>query len=128
MNDAEKKCIMNNTIIQQKIYRMALEIIEANINYAKLALVALNDKAFLITNLLKYTIMQKSGIVVHIYRTTGSDNNIALMDKDLSDAFFNTPVILCDDVSNSGKTMAYAFTHIMQYKPIKVETLVFGRA
>ncbi len=126
MNDAEKKCIMNNTIIQQKIYRMALEIVEANIYYTKLALVALNDKAFLIANLLKNTIMQKSGVVVSIYKTTVRDSTIALVETNLAGAFYDTPVILCDDVSNSGKTMAYAFTHIMSYKPVKVETLVLA--
>jgi pyrimidine operon attenuation protein / uracil phosphoribosyltransferase len=126
MNDAEKKCIMNNEIIQQKIYRMALEILEANMYYSHLALVALNDKAFMIANLLQKTIMQKSDIMVNIYKTSGKDSDVKLVDSLPTTVFNNTPVILCDDVSNSGRTMAYAFHHIMQYEPVKIETLVLA--
>lgn len=119
--------ILNKEQIKQKIKRMAMEIYENHANENEIILAGINTKGLALAKLLKQDIENLSplkSIISHIELNPAqpSKNGVKI---DLSHSSLNAKtIIIVDDVSNTGRTLFYAFGVLMDALPKVVETAV----
>ncbi|WP_462252208.1 phosphoribosyltransferase family protein [Ekhidna sp.] len=118
--------ILSQAKVDQIIRRIAYQIYENNMG-DEIALVGVDSGGRTLAEQIDKTLAEISGKKSVCY-TISLDKDNPLkedieIDGDISD-FKNKTVILCDDVLNSGRTLAYSLTKLLGFKVKKVETAV----
>lgn len=119
--------ILNQHQIEQKIRRLAIEILEHNYEEKELILAGINNNGFAFATLLLKELQAISG--VHFILTRIRLNPAQplgqpiLTDIPVTD-FQDKAVIVIDDVANTGRTIFYAFKPLMDVLPKKLEVAV----
>ena len=118
--------ILSQAQVDQIIKRIAYQIYENNMG-DEVALVGVDSGGRTLAEQIDKTLAEISGKKSVCY-TISLDKDNPLkedieIDGDISD-FKNKTVILCDDVLNSGRTLAYSLTKLLGFKVKKVETAV----
>jgi len=116
--------ILDASVAQKKLLRMAYEIAEQNLEEQDdLILAGIRDNGVVLANII-------AGFLKDIYRGKVRIIEISLDKKDPQeihineDADYNNAVIiLVDDVTNSGKTLLYALKPFLNFHPKKIQTL-----
>ena len=116
--------IVDASVAQKKLLRMAYEIAEQNLEEQDdLILAGIRDNGVVLANII-------AGFLKDIYRGKVRIIEISLDKKDPQeihineDADYNNAVIiLVDDVTNSGKTLLYALKPFLNFHPKKIQTL-----
>jgi pyrimidine operon attenuation protein/uracil phosphoribosyltransferase len=118
--------ILNHQQIQQKLDRIAYQILEDNFEEKELIIAGILPRGNFIAARLK-TILDKiapfSSTLITIELEKQSSTLIAKTDTDLA-ICTNKVVILVDDVLNSGKTLAYGFGVFLDVPLKKLRTVV----
>ncbi|MCP3930011.1 MAG: phosphoribosyltransferase [Bacteroidetes bacterium] len=119
--------ILTERQIQQKIKRLAIEILENNYNEEEIILAGINTTglgfATMLYNQLKYLTkipLQLTRIRVEASNPTGSP---VIIEKPLEE-IEGKVVIIVDDVANTGRTIFYAMKPLLETLPKKVEAAV----
>ncbi len=118
--------ILDSTLLDKKIKRLAWEIFENNSNEKEIVFVGIAERGLnLAQRLVKYLdgISKIKSTVLNL--KLDKDNPYkkqAVLDADVTD-FADKVVILCDDVLNSGKTLMYASKHFLDV-PLKNLSIV----
>jgi pyrimidine operon attenuation protein/uracil phosphoribosyltransferase len=118
--------ILNHQQIQQKLDRIAYQILEDNLDETELIIAGILPRGnFLAARLKKIldTIAPFSSRLITIEIEKESSKLAAKTDTDLS-VCENKVVILVDDVLNSGKTLAYGFGVFLDVPLKKLRTVV----
>lgn len=119
--------VLNDRQIQQKIRRLAIEVLENNFEEGEIILAGINNNGMQFTKLLARQIKRISSIDV---RQTNLRINPA---EPLSSAIeLGIPteelegkvIIVVDDVANTGRTIFYAIKPLLETLPKKVEVAV----
>ncbi|WP_370089242.1 phosphoribosyltransferase family protein [Ekhidna sp.] len=118
--------ILSQPKVDQIIRRIAYQIYENNMN-EEVVLVGVDSGGRKLADSINETLEEICG-KKSICHTISLDkenplNKDILIDGDVSD-LKNKTVILCDDVLNSGRTLAYSLTKLLTLKVKKVETAV----
>lgn len=120
----EKRYILNQQTIENKLRRMAYEIWENNPEEESLILIGIRDNGSVIAGHIKDLLERITGIKIELL-------HISLDKRDPEEILLNGEanlnnrvVIVIDDVANSGKTMLYSMKAILDAKPKKIQTLV----
>jgi len=119
-----KNYILDATVIEKKLSRLALEVIENNLDEKELFFVGIASNGIVLAEHIKKTVEKQSDIKVRLLTL---DLNKKKPEKiELSDTlnFDDKVVIIIDDVSNSGKTLLYSLKPFLAYHPKKIQTLV----
>lgn len=121
-----KNQILSQPKVDQIIRRIAYQIYENNMNN-EVVLVGVDSGGRKLADQINGTLAEISG-KKSICHTISLDkenplNKDILIDGDVSDLKDKT-VILCDDVLNSGRTLAYSLTKLLTLHVKKVETAV----
>lgn len=120
-----KIILLNKHQIEQKIKRMAYEIWEQNHDEQEIILLGLAPGGFILAKNIARYLTEISPLIVKTHKMI-VDKSAPLKDEgmiieiDLTDK----PVILVDDVANSGKTLLYALRPILKQLPSKIEIAV----
>jgi pyrimidine operon attenuation protein/uracil phosphoribosyltransferase len=121
--------VLNNLQIQQKITRIAHEIIENCSENEKLFVAGICGNGMQIAIQIGEIVKNNSNFEVQVFEIDIDKENP--LSKKISasiesESYKNAYVILVDDVVNSGKTMQYALTKVLevQTKTIKTVALV----
>lgn len=124
MTTLEKKYILNEIIAEQKMRRMALEIIENNYDEPELILAGIRESGSVVARNIQRMIAEISTVRTELI-TISLDKKMP-KEIGLSDArdFTNKVIIIIDDVANSGKTLLYALKPFLEYYPKKIQSLV----
>jgi pyrimidine operon attenuation protein/uracil phosphoribosyltransferase len=116
-----KTKILDTTNITQKLNRMAYEVYEKNYGEKELLLVGIEGNGYKVAERLEEILKKISPIKIKLSKIKidkenpwSSDPKIDFTEKD----FANKPVIIVDDVLNSGKTLMYAVKPFL-HKPVK---------
>ena len=122
----KKLLILNHQQIQQKLDRIAYQILEDNIDEQELVIAGILPQGSLIARRLKNRLDEiapfKSTLMnIEIDKHSSSLN--ARTDTDVNTCN-NKAVILVDDVLNSGKTLAYGFGVFLDVPLKKLRTVV----
>lgn len=118
--------ILDKKQIQQKINRIAYQILEDNITEKEIVLAGIWDRGYKLALRLKKVLTKISDLKVTMLKIElerKSSRLIANTDLDESQ-WKNKVVILVDDVLNSGKTLAYGLGVFLNTPHKKIRTVV----
>ncbi len=115
---------MDQAVAEQKMRRMALEIIENNYDVKELVLAGIRDNGTVVARTIQKMIGELSSITTKLITIT-LDKRLP-KDIELSEQmdFTGKVIIVIDDVANSGKTLLYALKPFLEFHPKKIQSLV----
>lgn len=118
--------ILNKKQIEQKINRIAYQILEDNIDETEIVLAGIWQRGYKIAFRLKKVLQEIAVINVTLLRIDLEKENSKLIAKtDLDESEWrNKVIILVDDVLNSGKTLAYGLGVFLNTPHKKIRTVV----
>lgn len=116
--------ILSQEIAYRKLQRMAYEILENNLNEPSIILAGIRDNGILIAKVLERflrPIYEGKIEIIEIHIDKKNPNNISIPGNH---QFAKQVIIVCDDVSNSGRTLLYALMPFLPQYPRKIQSLV----
>lgn len=118
--------ILDNKQIQQKINRIAYQILEDNLNEKEIVLAGIWDRGYKLALRLKKVLSEITDMnIVMLKIELDRLNSRLVAQTDLDEAEWkNKVVILVDDVLNSGKTLAYGLGVFLNTPHKKIRTVV----
>ncbi len=119
--------ILNERQIQQKIQRLAIEILENNYEEGKIILAGINNNGYRFAELLRAELQQlnKVKIIMTRIRLNPAAPLAEAIEVDMPLAeLANKTIILIDDVANTGRTIFYACKPLLEILPKKIEVAV----
>ena len=124
MTTVEKNYIMNQAVAEQKMRRMALEIIESNYDEPELVLAGIRENGAVVARNIQKMIAEISPIKTQLLSISLDKRRPAEIELSESMDFNGKVIIVIDDVANSGKTLLYALKPFLQFQPKKIQSLV----
>jgi pyrimidine operon attenuation protein/uracil phosphoribosyltransferase len=118
--------ILDKRQIQQKIKRLAIEIVENNFEEKSIVLAGINTKGSSFAQLLATELEKITDIKIQIVRIQLNPANplTAPINLDPQDSLKGKTIIVIDDVANTGRTIFYACRPLLDMLPKKVEVAV----
>ena len=122
-----KTMVLNSNQIQQKINRLAYQLLENNYEESEVYIVGIAERGFLLAERIATVLESISNLKVHLGKIKLNKNDP--MDGSIECAFDNEKlsgkvVLLVDDVVNSGKTLIYAVNYFLKFPLKKLRTVV----
>lgn len=119
--------ILDQKQIEQKVRRLAIEILEHNIEEEGLILAGINNRGMALTRMLAEHMQKISKLPIRL--TNIRLNPAAPLEKPVEidlpvEELRGKVVIVVDDVASSGRTMLYACKPILETLPKKLEIAV----
>ena len=123
----DKSLILDNAQVDQKIKRIAHEIYENNFKEKELIFAGIYDQGYAFASLLKEALesiasLNVTLIGIHLDKEAPTQSEISLTCDESK--LKNKSIILIDDVSNTGRTMAYSLKPFLSVRVKKIETAV----
>lgn len=118
--------ILDKVQMQQKINRIAYQILEDNLDETEVVLAGIWDRGYKLALRLQKVLGEISNLKVTLLRIDlERDNSRLVADTDLDESEWRSKVIiLVDDVLNSGKTLAYGLGVFLNTPHKKIRTVV----
>ena len=118
--------ILNKQQIQQKINRIAYQILEDNLGEKEIVLAGIWDRGYKLALRLKDVLVEITDLKITMLRIDlEKDNSSLVATTDIDPVKVkNKVIILVDDVLNSGKTLAYGFGVFLNTPHKKIRTVV----
>lgn len=121
--------LLNAVQIQQKVNRLAIEILENNCHEEELILAGINNNGMAFAELLHHAMTKITLVQPDIKLTQLKLNPANPIEEDVKmgigfEEVRNKVVIVIDDVANSGRTLQYAMMPILKVIPKKIELAV----
>jgi pyrimidine operon attenuation protein / uracil phosphoribosyltransferase len=119
-----KNCILNKRAIAQKMKRLALEVVEQNLDEKELILAAINGNGEVVASNLAEELRRIHSFDIRM--TTIQLNKKNPLEVSLKDSFElnNKSIIVVDDVANTGRIILYAMKAFLNAMPKKIQTFV----
>lgn len=122
---AAKNYILDQSVAEKKLRRMALEILENNADEKELIIVGIEESGSVIARNIRDLIGEFAPEIKTELFSIKLDKRAPkeiLLDRKAD--FNGKVIIIVDDVANSGKTLLYALKPFLDYHPRKIQTLV----
>lgn len=119
-----KKYILSAEIIEKKLERLALEVIENNIDEEELILVGIEAKGIVVARNIQKLIARNAEIKMQLLTLELNKKKPEEIVLSETINLNGKTIILIDDVTNSGKTLLYAMKPFLEYHPKKIQILV----
>lgn len=118
--------ILDKKQIQQKINRIAYQILEDNLTEKEIVLAGIWDRGYKLALRLKKVLSKVSELKITMLKIELDRQNSKLVaNTDLGEIHWkNKVIILVDDVLNSGKTLAYGLGVFLNTPHKKIRTVV----
>ena len=113
--------LLNKTQTLQKIRRIAYQVYEQNFEESSIIIAGINGEGYHFAEILVKELKQISEIEVHIARVSFDKQATEQPEINIEsnvDTFRNKNIVLCDDVLNTGKTLAFSLRPFLSI-PIK---------
>jgi pyrimidine operon attenuation protein / uracil phosphoribosyltransferase len=121
---AQKNYILDQSVAEKKMRRMALEIIENNADEKELILAGVRESGSIVARCIQKMLAEISPVKTSLLTITLDKRQPGEVVLSQSADFNDKVIILIDDVANSGKTLLYALKPFLAYHPKKIQTLV----
>lgn len=119
-----KNYILDQQVAEKKIRRMALEIIENNLDETELILVGIRESGSVVARIIQRMITEIAEIKTELISISLDKRLPKVITLSQTFDFNNKVIIIIDDVANSGKTLLYALKPFLDYHPKKIQSLV----
>ena len=119
--------ILNHVQIQQKIKRLAIQILENNFDVDEIILAGINNKGMKFAQLMLDELNSRSDVTCHLcqIRLNPADPLADEVSLDINPASLKDKnIIVFDDVANTGRTLFYAMIPFLTTLPQKIEIAV----
>ncbi|WP_114788981.1 phosphoribosyltransferase family protein [Niabella yanshanensis] len=120
----EKRYILQSDIIEKKLNRLALEIIENNIEEKELVFAGIEEKGVLLAKKLQKIVKKFAEVKVELLTIQLDKSKPEEIELSAKGGFDDKVIIIMDDVTNSGRTLLYAIKPFLAFHPKKIQTLV----
>ena len=119
-----KKYILNAETVEKKLQRLALELIENNLEEQELILVGIEENGVVLAKNIRQLMKQHAGIQTELItlKLNKKKPEAVTLSKEMD--FTGKVIVLIADVTNSGKTLLYALKPFLNAHPRKIQTLV----
>jgi pyrimidine operon attenuation protein/uracil phosphoribosyltransferase len=119
-----KKYILDSTVAEKKLRRMALEILENNAGEEEIILAGIQESGSVVAACIQQMISEFSPVKTKLISIKLDKKNPQKISLSHSMDFTDKVIIIIDDVANSGRTVLYALKPFLDYYPKKIQTLV----
>jgi pyrimidine operon attenuation protein/uracil phosphoribosyltransferase len=120
----ERILILDKEIIDHKLQRMAYQIWEHNSKEKEIILIGIEKTGTVMAKNLAARLKKISPLKVEVVALKLNKKEPLNDTPELKININNKSVILVDDVANSGKTLLYALSPLLQYEPKKIQVAV----
>ncbi|MEP7372558.1 MAG: phosphoribosyltransferase family protein [Chitinophagaceae bacterium] len=124
MTTVEKKYILNQAVAEQKMRRMALEVMENNQDETELILVGIRESGSVVARNIQRMIGEIADVKTDLLTITLDKRMPAEIILSKTFDFNDKVILIIDDVANSGKTLLYSLKPFLDYHPKKIQSLV----
>ena len=122
---AAKNYILDQSVAEKKLRRMALEILENNADEKEIIIVGIEESGSVVARHIQEIIAELSPDIETDFLSIKLDKRTPKKIELSGQTDFNGKVIIVvDDVANSGKTLLYALKPFLDFQPRKIQTLV----
>ena len=123
---AEKNIILTSQQIQQKIKRIAYQILESNSNEKEIVIAGITSNGFLFAKEIEKELSKISTISILMCEVIIDKKKPSSPIKTsiTSDVYKNKSLVLVDDVLNSGATLIYGIKHFLEVPLKRFKTAV----
>jgi pyrimidine operon attenuation protein/uracil phosphoribosyltransferase len=122
---AEKNYVLNKETAQEKLHRMALEIAEnLSEDEPELILIGIQQSGIVIAEKLSVYLLQYIKVTVKIISVTLDKQFPKEITLSEPVDFTGKNIIVIDDVTNTGRTLLYALKPLLEFHPLRIQTLV----
>lgn len=119
--------ILDHQQIMTRLKRLAIEILENNLDESEIILAGINTSGYKLAQLLHDELSKKKVLAVTLSRITLNPatplSQKIELENDLS-FYDGKPIIVVDDVANTGRTIFYACKPFLDVVPKKIEVAV----
>lgn len=119
-----KKYILDQSVAEKKLRRMALQIIENNAEEKELILAGIRESGSVVARNIQQMISAISKIKTELIAIALDKKKPESITLSKTIDFNDKVIIIIDDVANSGKTLLYAIKPFLEYHPRKIQSLV----
>ncbi|HET6996499.1 MAG TPA: phosphoribosyltransferase family protein [Chitinophagaceae bacterium] len=119
-----KKYIIDQSIAEKKLRRMALEIIENNMDEKNIILAGIRESGSVVANCIRQILSEISSLQTEVISITLDKKEPKEVTLSKKIDFNDKVIIIVDDVANSGKTLLYALKPFLDFLPKKIQALV----
>lgn len=118
--------ILTNTQVNQKIRRIAYQIYESNSNEKELVIAGIADNGYVFAEKLQKIVAEISNLEVTLCKVVVNKKNpLEEVSTSLSvNEYKDKPLVLVDDVLNSGTTLIYGIKHFLNVPLKRFKTAV----
>jgi pyrimidine operon attenuation protein / uracil phosphoribosyltransferase len=118
-----RKDILDRESIRMKLERMALEIIENNLEEENLIVVGIEENGIVIARTIQKLLSEYSKLKVQLVNLSLDKKHPGEIKLSEDVDITGKVVIIVDDVANTGKTILYSLKPFLDYHPRKIQTL-----
>jgi pyrimidine operon attenuation protein / uracil phosphoribosyltransferase len=119
-----KKYILDQSVAEKKLRRMALEIIEDNADEQQIILAGIRESGSIVAKCMQQYLSEISDLATEVISISLDKREPKEVTLSKKIDFTNKVIILVDDVANSGKTLLYALKPFLDYQAKKIQMLV----
>jgi pyrimidine operon attenuation protein/uracil phosphoribosyltransferase len=122
--DTAKNYILDHTIAEKKLRRMALEIVENNMDEKTIILAGVRESGSVVAKCIQQILSEVSSLQTELISISldKKEPKEVILSKKMD--FNDKVIIIVDDVANSGKTLLYALKPFLDFLPKKIQALV----
>jgi pyrimidine operon attenuation protein/uracil phosphoribosyltransferase len=119
-----KKYIVDQSVAEKKLRRMALEIVENNMDEKNIILAGIRESGSVVANCIRQILSEISPVQTEVINITLDKKEPKEVTLSKKMDFNGKVIIIVDDVANSGKTLLYALKPFLDFLPKKIQALV----
>lgn len=124
-----KNYILNQSVAEKKLRRMALEIMENNPDEKNIILAGIRDNGSVVAKCIQQILSEISSLQTEVITISFDKKEPKEVTLNKQINFNDKVIIIIDDVANSGRTLLYALKPFLNFLPKKIQALVLvGRS
>ncbi|HET6543914.1 MAG TPA: phosphoribosyltransferase family protein [Chryseolinea sp.] len=119
-----KNYILDQSLAEKKLRRMALEIIENNAGEKEIILAGIKDRGSVVAECISKHLSEIGSLRANVISISFDKRSPKDIKVSKTIDFDDKVIIVIDDVANSGKALLYALKPFLEFQPKKIQTLV----
>ncbi|HYM95187.1 MAG TPA: phosphoribosyltransferase family protein [Chitinophagaceae bacterium] len=120
----KKNYILDKSVAEKKLRRMALQIMENNAEEKQIILAGIKESGMVVAKCIRKILSEISSFKIELIEISLDKRRPKEVKLSKNIDFDDKLIIVIDDVANSGKTLLYALKPFLRFYPKKIQTLV----